>query len=136
MQTDATSGVVHIVAPFGRDAPSIAAVLNAAGLRTTIQESLARLADALDDEVGAVVVTEEAVAKGTAALLEPLARQPTWSDIPFILLRSPRSQKRPLADAGLQLAINIIELDRPLGSSSLLSSVRSALRARQAVPGA
>ena len=108
MRSDAVSGVVHIVAPFGRDAQSIAGVLTAAGLRTAIQESLPRLADALDDDVGAVVVTEEAVAKGTAALLEPLAKQPSWSDIPFILLRSPRSQKRPLADPGLQLSINII----------------------------
>ncbi len=130
MQNDDVSGVVHIVAPFGRDAHSIASVLNAAGLRTTIHDSLSWLVEALDGDVGAVVVTEEAVAKGAGVLLEPLARQPSWSDIPFILLRSPRSKKRPLADPDLQLALNIVELDRPLGSSSLLSSVRSALRAR------
>ena len=130
MENDDVSGVVHIVAPFGRDAHSIASVLNAAGLRTTIHDSLSGLVDALDGDVGAVVVTEEAVTKGAGVLLEPLARQPSWSDIPFILLRSPRSKKRPLADPDLQLALNIVELDRPLGSSSLLSSVRSALRAR------
>ena len=130
MQNDDVSGVVHIVAPFGRDAHSIASVLNAAGLRTTIHDSLSWLVEALDGDVGAVVVTEEAVAKGAGVLLEPLARQPSWSDIPFILLRSPRTKKRPLADPDLQLALNIVELDRPLGSSSLLSSVRSALRAR------
>lgn len=130
MQNEGVSGAVHIFAPFGHDAQSIASVLDASGLTTTVHDSLARLADALDDDVGAVVVTEEAVAKGAAALLEPLARQPSWSDIPFILLRSPRSQKRPLAGPGLPLAINIIELDRPLGRSSLLSSVQSALRAR------
>ncbi|NWF33434.1 PAS domain-containing protein [Stenotrophomonas sp. SAM-B] len=130
MQNEGVSGAVHIFAPFGHDAQSIASVLDASGLTTTVHDSLARLADALDDDVGAVVVTEEAVAKGAGALLEPLARQPSWSDIPFILLRSPRSQKRPLAGPGLPLAINIIELDRPLGRSSLLSSVQSALRAR------
>ena len=130
MENDDVSGVVHIVAPFGRDAHSIASVLNAAGLRTTIHDSLSGLVDALDGDVGAVVVTEEAVTKGAGVLLEPLARQPSWSDIPFILLRSPRSKKRPLADPDLQLELNIVELDRPLGSSSLLSSVRSALRAR------
>ncbi|NYF35582.1 ATP-binding protein [Stenotrophomonas sp. JAI102] len=124
------SGAVHIFAPFGHDAQSIASVLTGVGLKTTVHDSLSRLADALDDGVGAVVVTEEAVVKGAGVLLEPLARQPSWSDIPFILLRSPRSQKRPLADPGLPLAINIIELDRPLGRSSLLSSVQSALRAR------
>jgi len=130
VQNEGVSGAVHIFAPFGHDAQSIASVLDASGLTTTVHDSLARLADELDDDVGAVVVTEEAVAKGAAALLEPLARQPSWSDIPFILLRSPRSQKRPLAGPGLPLAINIIELDRPLGRSSLLSSVQSALRAR------
>ena len=130
MQNEGVSGAVHIFAPFGHDAQSIASVLDAAGLTTTVHDSLARLADALDDDLGAVVVTEEAVAKGAGALLEPLARQPSWSDIPFILLRSPRSRKRPLAGPGLPLAINIIELDRPLGRSSLLSSVQSALRAR------
>jgi len=130
VENDDASGVVHIVAPFGRDAHSIASVLNAAGLRTTIHDSLSGLVDALDGDVGAVVVTEEAVTKGAGVLLEPLSRQPSWSDIPFILLRSPRSKKRPLADPDLQLALNIVELDRPLGSSSLLSSVRSALRAR------
>jgi len=130
VENDDVSGVVHIVAPFGRDAHSIASVLNAAGLRTTIHDSLSGLVDALDGDVGAVVVTEEAVTKGAGVLLEPLARQPSWSDIPFILLRSPRSKKRPLADPDLQLELNIVELDRPLGSSSLLSSVRSALRAR------
>ncbi len=131
MQNEGVSGAVHIFAPFGHDAQSIASVLDAAGLTTTVHDSLARLADALDDDLGAVVVTEEAVAKGAGALLEPLARQPSWSDIPFILLRSPRSRKRPLAGPGLPLAINIIELDRPLGRSSLLSSVQSALRARE-----
>jgi len=130
VENDDVSGVVHIVAPFGRDAHSIASVLNAAGLRTRIHDSLSWLVEALDGDVGAVVVTEEAVAKGAGVLLEPLARQPSWSDIPFILLRSPRTKKRPLADPDLQLALNIVELDRPLGSSSLLSSVRSALRAR------
>jgi len=130
VQNEGVSGAVHIFAPFGHDAQSIASVLDAAGLTTTVHDSLARLADALDDDLGAVVVTEEAVAKGAGALLEPLARQPSWSDIPFILLRSPRSRKRPLAGPGLPLAINIIELDRPLGRSSLLSSVQSALRAR------
>ena len=130
MQNEGVSGAVHIFAPFGHDAQSIASVLDAAGLTNTVHDSLARLADALDDDLGAVVVTEEAVAKGAGALLEPLARQPSWSDIPFILLRSPRSRKRPLAGPGLPLAINIIELDRPLGRSSLLSSVQSALRAR------
>lgn len=73
------AGVVHIVAPFGRDAESIAAVLHSAGLATAIAPTLAALADALDARAGAVLVTEEAVASGTDALVEALAQQPAWS---------------------------------------------------------
>lgn len=131
METEPVSGVVHIFAPFGRDGHSIASVLGGSGLTTCIHDSLAGLAAALDDDVGAVVVTEEAIARGATALLEPLSRQASWSDIPFILLRSPRSHKSPLSEPALQRSINIVELDRPLGSSSLLSSVQGALRARE-----
>ena len=124
------AGVVHIVAPFGRDAESIAAVLHSAGLATAIAPTLAALGDALDARAGAVLVTEEAVASGTDALVEALAQQPAWSDLPFILLRSPRAHRRSPADGLLPRTLNVIELDRPLGSMSLLSAVQGALRAR------
>lgn len=124
------AAVVRIVAPFGRDAESIAAVLGSAGLRTHIAPSLGVLADQLDDDTGLVVVTQEALARGSDALLPMLQRQPTWSDIPFILLRSARSYRRSTREPLLPGAINVVELDRPLGSVSLLSAVQGALRAR------
>ena len=124
-------GVVYIVAPFGRDADSIAAVLHSAGLGTRIEPSLAALGDALDERAGLVLLTEEAVAGGTEHLSEGLARQPAWSDLPFILLRSPRAHRRSPADGLLPRSFNVVELDRPLGSISLLSAVQGALRARQ-----
>jgi len=131
MPDDGGAGVVHIVAPFGRDADSIATVLRSAGLSTAVSPSLAALADVLDAHAGAVLVTEEAVASGTDALLAALAGQPTWSDLPFILLRSPRAHRRSPAEGLLPRALNVVELDRPLGSISLLSAVQGALRARE-----
>jgi PAS domain S-box-containing protein len=124
------TGIVHIVAPFGRDADSIAAVLHSAGLVTCIQPSLTALAESLDPRAGVVLVTEEAIAAGSDMLLAPLAAQEAWSDLPFILLRSPRAHRRSPADGLLPRSINVVELDRPLGSISLLSSVQGALRAR------
>ncbi len=125
------TGIVHIVAPFGRDAASIAAVLRGAGLTACIQPSLIALADALDQRAGVVLVTEEAVAAGVDTLQARLSAQEAWSDLPFILLRSPRAQRRAPADGLLPRSMNVVELDRPLGSMSLLSSVQGALRARE-----
>jgi len=71
--------VVRIVAPFGRDAESIAGVLAAAGLVTLICPHLDALSEALDDDTGLVVVTQEAVARGGDALLPALQRQLAWS---------------------------------------------------------
>ncbi|MCC7634593.1 hybrid sensor histidine kinase/response regulator [Stenotrophomonas rhizophila] len=125
------AGVVHIVAPFGRDADSIATVLRSAGLGTQTAPQLTALAAAIDEHAGAVLVTEEAVAGGTEALLAALSTQPAWSDLPFILLRSPRAHRRSPTDGLLPRSLNVVELDRPLGSISLLSAVQGALRARQ-----
>lgn len=123
-------GVVHIVAPFGRDAVSITAVLVGAGLTTRPADTLDDLAAALDDQAGVVLITEEAIARGTDTLLARLSAQPTWSDLPVILLRSPRAHRRPPFDSLLPRTINVVELDRPLGGISLLSAVQGALRAR------
>ncbi|MGY8563861.1 PAS domain-containing protein [Paracidovorax citrulli] len=131
MLDDRSGGVVHIVAPFGRDAASMAAVLTTAGLSTRIAPDLAELASALDDQSGVVLITEEAIATGTELLLAALAGQATWSDLPVILLRSPRAHRRSPFESLLPRTVNVVELDRPLGSISLLSSVQGALRARE-----
>ena len=127
------AGVVHIVAPFGRDAASIDAVLVAAGLSTRMSANLAALGEVIDGHAGLVVMTEEALAGSPEALHGALAAQPSWSDLPFILLRSPRSARSPRRspfDGLLPRSMNVVELDRPLGSVSLLSAVQGALRAR------
>ncbi|MDQ1063458.1 ATP-binding protein [Stenotrophomonas sp. SORGH_AS_0282] len=132
MQDDpGRGGVVHIVAPFGRDAASIASVLDGAGLATRPADTLDDLAAALDDQAGVVLITEEAIARGTDCLLQRLSAQPAWSDLPVILLRSPRAHRRSPFDSLLPRTVNVVELDRPLGGMSLLSAVQGALRARE-----
>lgn len=130
MQAEACGGVAHIVAPFGRDAASMASVLATAGLSTRVASTLVELSRVLDDQAGVLLITEEAVASGTEPLLAALGDQPTWSDLPVILLRSPRAHRRSPFDSLLPRTVNVVELDRPLGSISLLSAVQGALRAR------
>lgn len=121
---------VCIVAPFGRDAESIASVLSGSGYLPVIHRSLSGLAEDIGEDTGAVLLTEEALAGDVSSLQSALAKQDAWSDIPFIVLRSRRS---PLGGARSSLpseVINVIELERPLGAASLLSATNSALRAR------
>ncbi|UPG87655.1 response regulator [Luteibacter aegosomatis] len=99
-------------------------------MRPAIYDDLDRLARAIGDEVGTVVITDEALAFDVSALRKALAAQPSWSDIPFVLLRAPRSRSGGRASALPAEVINVVEIERPLGSASLISAVESALRAR------
>lgn len=128
---EAPGGTVHIVAPFGRDAESIAVILDRQDLSVCIHDSLTQMARQLDDSAGVVVLTEEAVAGDVEALTAALQAQPPWSDIPFVLLRSSRGAYHNRHTTLPAAAINVIELERPLGAVSLQSAISTALRSRQ-----
>ncbi|WDJ91386.1 PAS domain-containing protein [Xanthomonas campestris] len=128
---EAPGCTVHIVAPFGRDAESIAVILDRQDLSVCIHDSLAQMARQLDDSAGVVVLTEEAVAGDVEALTAALQAQPPWSDIPFVLLRSSRGAYYNRHTTLPAAAINVIELERPLGAVSLQSAISTALRSRQ-----
>ncbi|MBC7506303.1 MAG: PAS domain-containing sensor histidine kinase, partial [Sandarakinorhabdus sp.] len=86
--------------------------------------------------LGAAVITDEAMAEfDLAALREALGAQPPWSDPPFLVLTRREFggwTRARLAD----LLGNVTILERPLQSDVLISSVRSALRARTRQPRA
>ncbi|MCC4604305.1 PAS domain-containing protein [Xanthomonas campestris] len=128
---DADGSIVHIIAPFGRDADSIASIVGERGLTRKVYGALTALAGDLRDSSGVVVLTEEAVSGNLQELQQILQDQAAWSDIPFVLLRAPRGSHRG-RHANLPAEMtNVIELERPLSSASLLSAVSTALRSRQ-----
>lgn len=121
-------------APYGGDGASVLALLERHGFDVAIYPRLNDLAAAITDDVGVALVTEEALPTDLTPLHRALEAQPTWSDIPFILLAGrqaggsvtsqPRQRRLP------ESAINVILLERPLSSESLISAVASAMRAR------
>jgi PAS domain S-box-containing protein len=123
------------VAPFGRDAEAVVRLLRGQGYDADACADLNDVAETLDEHVGVVLLTEEAMRFGAAALQTRLAAQPSWSDIPFILLaarqRSRHSASELLRARLLELTGNAIVLERPLGAASLLSATDSAMRSRQ-----
>ncbi len=125
---------VLILAPRGRDAAVIAAMLNEAGMASTNHASLAGLIANLDDaDAGAAVLVQEALAWQVPLLEQWIAAQPPWSDFPFILLspRKPHPQHASGDVARLVERANVAVLERPLHPLTLVSAVRSALRTRR-----
>jgi signal transduction histidine kinase/ActR/RegA family two-component response regulator len=117
--------------PTGRDAALVADLLGANGHGVARTATAAGLAEQLAGEIGAVVLAEEALETETArVLLDMLADQPSWSDLPIIVLTSPRRGPETPSLSELRDAWNVTLLERPVQPVTLLSAVRAALRAR------
>jgi signal transduction histidine kinase len=123
--------VVHT--PTGRDGMLVTGLLEAHGYGVRQTASLAELLARLEQTIGAVVLAEEALDMDTAVgLREHLEAQPSWSDLPFVVLTVPGRGRRPAptSHAGFREVANITLLERPVQPETLLSAVRAALRAR------
>lgn len=122
-----------ILAPIGRDATLLANSLAVLHVNTSIAADAEALITLLTEGAGCAIVAEEALPpNGLEALKLWLAEQPPWSDMPFVVLtfsgRATR-QSHKRADE-LQALGNVAFVERPARPDTVLSSVRSALRAR------
>ena len=129
-------GPVLVLAPVGRDAQNVMQLLSRRGLICAICNDLESLVVRADEQAGAILITEEALLHADLApLAEALEAQPSWSDLPFVFLYSRRQDEvlRPGRPAGRlpPRATNVMLLERPLGSESLLSAVDWALGSRK-----
>lgn len=124
---------ILILAPRGRDAQVIRALLEGQGIDCLVCADAASLLVELEIAAAAAIVTEESLADGfDSALGACLAKQPAWSDLPFVVLAMRQSGRRSAsAQASLQQLGNSVLLERPLNPETLASAARSALRARQ-----
>jgi signal transduction histidine kinase len=95
-------------------------------------------ADALYSAIGAgigvVVIAEEALTERTRdRLFSALDAQPSWSDIPLIVLTAEGELARSIT-RGIEAVAergNVVLLERPIRVGMLVTAVRSALRARE-----
>jgi signal transduction histidine kinase len=123
---------VLVVAPRGRDAGVVAQVLSTKGFATAACESVGALVAALSEGAGMAFVTEEVLAESDlSSLRQWLALQPPWADLPLIVLATKQPGRRaPQAMERLESLGNVVLLERPLNSETLVSAARSALRSR------
>ena len=124
---------ILILAPTGRDAELTARFLAEASLRARACVTIDDICDQMKQGAGVVVLTEESLTLRSLALLaRALMAQPAWSDIPIILLTSGGCESpvntEGLASLGAIGNVNLIE--RPVRMMTLLSTIKTALRAR------
>jgi len=127
---------VLVCAPFGHDAQSAVALLQKAGYAAKVLADLFDVNALLDERVGALLLTEEALRPGDSGLTRALEAQEPWADLPILFMTAPRSRSVSWQTEHVRFrlppsATNVIVLERPIGAVSLVSAVSSALRARR-----
>src|SRR4051812_9943883 len=127
---------VLVLAPTGRDSQLISQMLQRDGRSCSTCRTLDELAAAVEEGgAGLALFAEEALlGVSLEALVAALNRQPSWSDFPLLFLTSAGEGASVASTRLLQLFgadANITLVERPVQVPTLLSSVRTALRARR-----
>ncbi len=114
-----------------RDAQVSEALLQRAGLQCTVCQDIGALTQAAQESVGTLLLTDHVFHDpDIETLLMLLAEQPSWSDIPAVLLCRIGHGARA-ADHILGAMRNVTVLERPTTIRTLISSLKAALRARE-----
>ena len=130
------SDLIALLTPTGRDGPVTVRVLGEAGLSAVACPDMPALCGLLGDEtaVGAVLVAEEALGpRASDMLLHVLGEQAPWSDVPVVVLTGEGELSRTIPRALQELAThaNVTLLERPIRVATIVTVLRSALRARR-----
>jgi signal transduction histidine kinase/ActR/RegA family two-component response regulator len=127
------SELLLVVAPIGRDADLMVAQLATVGLRARSCRDIHDVCAHLVKGAGALVLTEEALTPFAIEELTTILRdQPPWSEIPVVILTgAPSLDVKQRTFEELRRRTNVTLVDRPVRIATLISSVQSALRARQ-----
>lgn len=123
-----------MLAPIGRDALEVCRMLTHAGVECTRSQTMADVVEHVRQGVGSVLLTEESLtAPATDVLAAALAEQPSWSDVPILLLLASEGGPATLAPhvEALGHERTITVLQRPVPAVTLVSAVQVSLRSRQ-----
>ena len=122
---------IVICAPTGQDASLTAKVFESVGLDCVIAGSPADLLEQLSKGAGALLLVEEAISgMALRPFGEYVTAQPTWSDIPILLLTRSGADSVDVQRAVENLG-NVTLLERPVRTIALIAAARTAIRARE-----
>lgn len=122
---------VLVLAPTARDGATSQGVLEAVGVRYFLCSTIEDVCREARRGAGAAVVTAEAALGDKGGCLSGwLKTQPPWSDFPLVVL-TPSGADSPKLLGALEAVGHMTLMKRPVQISTLLSTVRSALRDRR-----
>ncbi len=127
-----TIGLIY--APVGRDSKIAASLLQEAGIKARIVSDLPSFAANLGDAVAFAVITEEAFRSADLRAVSAwIEVQPSWSDLPFIILtnRGGGPERNPAAARLSEVLGNVSFVERPFHATTFISVARSAMRGRR-----
>src|SRR5262245_32485250 len=120
-------GRVLVLLPSAEDARLVERVLGEEGAVYAPCVDMTELCGAIRAGASAAIIAEEAIEADQAGALSALLRsQSRWSDFPLVVLARDKELGRPL-----DVWMNTMLVERPIGVRPLVSVVRAALRSRR-----
>src|SRR5690606_31915432 len=106
-------------------------VLRSIHARRHACECLQSLPREIERGAAAVILAEEALSEADLPILrDVLSAQPPWSDLPIVVITEDRADGSAASESLTTLG-NVVLLARPIRINTFISTLRSALRARQ-----
>jgi PAS domain-containing protein len=122
---------VLVLPTTAADAALTGTILEEANLECYACANVIELERELAAGAGALLVTEDLLfSPDVPRLVETLGRQPSWSDVPVLLLSSAGFESSAVGLA-MEALGNVTVLERPVRLSTLVSALRTAIRARR-----
>lgn len=119
------------LAATAKDATTTRTMLSPLGIAIDVCRTFEAFLEEVNAGGGAILLPEEAVSEAhNAALRQVLDSQPPWSDLPVLLLTRPGADSVE-ANAAVRTLGNVTLLERPVRLATLVTAVRTALRARE-----
>ena len=132
---DVAGLTVAVLTPTGQDGRVAEKVLARAGLEPSVCADMSAVCELIrEEQVGVLLLAEEALApEARDKLFESLGHQPSWSDLPIVILtgEDELSGALPHTLKGVVQKGNVTLLERPVRVATLTTVIRSGLRARQ-----
>lgn len=129
-----TSQRAVIFLPDAEEAASTAQLIRGAGYFANACQSLSQLIDEVESGAGLAVIADDAIKSADIQrLVDWLDAQPSWSDFAVVLLIPHGSdpERNPEMVRFRQLLGNVMFLEHPFHSTTLVSIVGSAVRGRR-----
>src|SRR5689334_14367675 len=119
----ATEKRILILAPTARDAALTSSILCAKEIQCLVCRDVDEVIAGMKEGAAAILLAEEIVSKpGFGLLVDALAQQPPWSDLPILLITGEGADSPAVAKA-LESLSNLTLIERPTRVTALTSAV-------------